>query len=355
MSFYKKTLVLKEVLEGFSQNGKKVGGIARMERENGVTVFHLSLINLRPASDGKYFAYALSSPKDLCSIELGIRPTSMSKILETDHGFEKPLAVGIVYISNGIPALVAFGAEQEQKLSIADFKKCVLDKCILESRIKKESRTESPNALGEPEQKPPVPLPFPKRLPVTPDDDPYDDEVVACENFYLKEEGFAEKIKILEKWENDYVRMENGKQTLYREKTQEEMREATDCFQNEKNFSPGKIPFGAENPFFLSVKTELDALFSKFPEEETLTKTVPDGKWIKIPFKDDKYYVLGVVKKDGKEKYICYGVPSEYSATPPETLGNSCVFVPLSVFDLHGKGYWILFQDALTGKDVLPE
>jgi hypothetical protein len=62
--------------------------------------------------------------------------------------------------------------------------------------------------------------------------------------------------------------------------------------------------------------------------------------------------VVGLVLESGKEKYICYGVPCTYSKNPPKELKGFCSFIPLSIFDLTGKGYWMMFQDAITGEHV---
>ena len=67
---------------------------------------------------------------------------------------------------------------------------------------------------------------------------------------------------------------------------------------------------------------------------------------------ENKFYVVGLVKENGVEKYICYGVPAKYSPEPPKELKGYASFIPLSVFDLQGDGYWMMFQDAQDGKCV---
>ena len=62
--------------------------------------------------------------------------------------------------------------------------------------------------------------------------------------------------------------------------------------------------------------------------------------------------IVGLVKEGGKEKYICYGVPAVYSKEPPKELKGFCSFIPLSVFDMKGDGYWMMFQDAVTGECI---
>ena len=69
-------------------------------------------------------------------------------------------------------------------------------------------------------------------------------------------------------------------------------------------------------------------------------------------FSRNKYYTVGVICDEKKPKYICYGVPAESRGEPPDALKGYCSFLPLSVFDLSGKGYWMMFQDAETGECV---
>ena len=97
---------------------------------------------------------------------------------------------------------------------------------------------------------------------------------------------------------------------------------------------------------------ELEQMLNKFPREDALLSVFPDSSWVRINYSDDKYYVVGVVKEMGREKYICYGVPSEYSENPPEELKGFCSFIPLSVFSVKGDGYFMMFQDAVTGECI---
>ena len=92
-----------------------------------------------------------------------------------------------------------------------------------------------------------------------------------------------------------------------------------------------------------------------FPEEPALSKIIPESRWAKINYSSDKFYVVGVINENEKEKYICYGVPAKYSAKPPKELKGFCSFVPLSYFDMKGDGYWMMFQSAITGECVKPK
>ena len=69
-------------------------------------------------------------------------------------------------------------------------------------------------------------------------------------------------------------------------------------------------------------------------------------------YAEGKYYTVGLIRLDGLPRYICYGVPGKYSLHPPNELAGYCSFLPLSLFDLKGDGYWMLYQDADTGDAV---
>ena len=75
-----------------------------------------------------------------------------------------------------------------------------------------------------------------------------------------------------------------------------------------------------------------------------------DSRFAKIAYSENKYYVVGVIKENDMEKYICYGIPDKFSEHAPKELEGYCSFIPLSVFELDGNGYWMMFQDACTGE-----
>ncbi len=322
MDFEKKILVLKQVVEGFSVNGRAVSGIFRLEIENGVATFSLSVINLSAVEGGCFYLYILDDKRTLFAFELGKRPFSHTKVLEVCPVVKKGLAVGVSFIKDNIPTLVAFASENDLSADMSEFKKTVLDKCITERRAKKTSTVQK-----------------------------YDDEVVATENYYLNDGDLSQKIAIIERIDDEYVRSQDGKSFYRGEETAEEKLAHGTSFQNE-TASRGSPIYNERNPYYRQAKPELDALFLKFPQDEALSLAVLNSKWVRVNYSETKYYVVGLVKENGKERYICYGVPAKYSPEPPEELKGFCSFIPLSVFDLKGDGYWMMFQDAITGECV---
>ncbi len=327
MEFDKKILVLKQVAEGFSVTGKSVSGIFRLEIENGVATFSLSVINLSSVDGGCFYLFIMDDNKKLMQFELGKRPFSQTKVLDVCPSVKKGLSVGVSFIKDNIPTLVAFAAETRESADLTEFRKAIVDRCITDRRLK---------VKAEPVKQP---------------TDGYDDEVVATENYYVNDKDLAEKISLIERLDDEYVRGENGKPFDRGEEKEEEKCESDFSVQDETDGNRRK-EFDEDNPYYRKAKPELDALFLKFPEEEVLSRSVKDSKWVRVYYSETKYYVVGLIKENGKEKYICYGVPSRYTPEPPDTLVGFCSFIPLSVFDLKGDGYWMMFQDAITGDCV---
>lgn len=319
METLKKSLVLGEITEGFAIYGKSVSGIARVEKEAGGSVFSLSLVNLLPTKIGSFYAAVSDGDGNFYYFDLGKNPCSITKKIS---GFDKidGVSAGLVLIDNGLPVLIAFCRENNPAaLSPELFKKAVIDKCISEK--KKEIRQS------------------------------YDDEIVATENYYLYDRELKENLDKVEKLDDGILRNETDDGTSVCEKTQEKNFPDDFEFSYEKTSAESQ-KYDERNPYFNKVKSDLDDIFFKFPPEDDLNNTVPQSKWAKISYSGDKYYVVGIINENDKEKYICYGVPDVYSEVPPEQLKGYCSFIPLSVFDLKGKGYWMMFQDAVTGECV---
>lgn len=99
--------------------------------------------------------------------------------------------------------------------------------------------------------------------------------------------------------------------------------------------------------FYLSVKKNLDEMFLCYPEENALTRIIPNSKWISVSRSDGRY-VVGLIYEKSQPRYICYGMPGDKSMTPPNDLKKYCQYLPVD----EEKGYWIVFQDAKTGETL---
>lgn len=106
--------------------------------------------------------------------------------------------------------------------------------------------------------------------------------------------------------------------------------------------------------FFDKLKPQIDKLFEKNPIEDNLQKLIPYSKWVKVEYEDDgDFYVFGLLY-DEKEnvKYVCYGVPAVFEEEPPKELSGYPIWLPLNKENSNGFGYWLTYQDAMTGEPV---
>jgi len=363
MEFTKKVLVLKEIEKGYALPGKKPSGIIRIEIENGTAEFHSSLINVA-FKKGEYVAFILDGKRRLYSFGLGKRPSSFSRTFTAVPDVKNGFCAGVCYIENGIPLLVLYSATDDFSCDIADFKKKITDKYI---EIRKEEDVEpfpaypvTPPAVPLPPMPPPNFYPKPGEEPdtepkVTPPDDfkadekIYDDEAVATENYFLNDE-IKEQNEFIARVTGD-VRTENEMPFGGKQDKAKEGESLDNGFPNAPDDDNGE-KYSEDRPYIETVRSELNDIFERFPIEERLLSNLPSSKWAKINYSETKYYVVGIISENGKEKYICYGVPAKYSLTPPKELKGYCAFIPLSIFDLKGDGYWMMFQDAVTGECI---
>ncbi len=345
MDFIKKVLVLKQITAGYALNGRSVSGIVRLETESGVCSLHLSLINLAIKEQGEFYLFIIDCKDKIYSFELGKRPTTFSLSLPVLPDLSEGVQTGVCYIEDDIPELVAYACLDRKGKSVTDFKKRITERCLNGRKtLKKKEETQDANLpqtstqRGIFEQK------------VT-EQQVYDDEVVATENYYVNDQDLAEKLKIIERFDNGNVPNEID-QSDCRDQNQTKKEQANlDELLYEKDLGEGQS-FAKTNPYYASVRRELDNIFNKFPQEPALARTVDKSKWARINYSNTQYYVVGVVYENDLEKYICYGVPAKYSPEPPKELKGFCSFIPLSVFDMQGDGYWMMFQDAVTGECV---
>ena len=369
MSFDKKVILLKQLEKGFSLSGKIASGIARIETENGVSEFFLSLINLSKKQAGEFFAFVLDGCKKLFCFPMTNSPNFLSKTFPSLPA-TKTLSVGIIFADNYIPSTVLFGTTENSTDELIIFKKAVADyfsckyKEDLLSRKKDSLLQKAPESQPFPEPSPikppypPAPSPDPKKTPPDefkencPDSNPYDDEAVATENYFDFEE-IENKLNLIMERDNGKLQSENELPYSGCKNQTQKVYSENRCPKDETNESTS-TNYSEKAPYYLSVREELEKVFSNFPAEENLVKLFDGSRWAKVFYSGDKHYVVGIIPENGKEKYVCYGVPAIFSKEPPKELKGFCSFIPLSIFALEGNGYWMMFQDAVSGECIKP-
>ena len=169
----------------------------------------------------------------------------------------------------------------------------------------------------------------------------YNDEAIAEVNYYINQsEGEDENAKFCEQDVSSF-------NTNFKNCAQEKNEYTSSRYET----APCDEECKKEPEYYTSIKEKLIPLFSKYPSIDALTAIIPHSKWIKIPFGNNNHYAVGTIKESGFIKYLVYGVPGFYSSKPKGFERNSR-FIPLSLFNLLGEGYWCVFQEADSGKQV---
>lgn len=128
--------------------------------------------------------------------------------------------------------------------------------------------------------------------------------------------------------------------------TQEDIENTID---NELN----KYPTG-KHKFYDMISDQLEELFLRYPKEENLSKLIENSSWVKIDTDiDNKYHIVGIITHQNDIRYICYGVPGRYDLEPPIEMRNYSQWLPVDTLDPYNNGYWVMYQDADTGENVL--
>ncbi len=349
MEYVKKVLMLRRTDQA-SSSIKPLSVLARIEIDSGVGEFYISAINLPNVNSANYYAIVVDGSNKVFEFDLGARPTSYTKTFYNLPSVSDGVAIGLYLTTEQIPITLAF-ANEGKGICLAELKKIIADRCLsrlkqsikTEKSICNESKCECDNEQIELAQ---------ESL------SRYNDEAVATENYYEIDSEINQKLtSIKEKssenllFENEYAYSSN--QTAQEEKRifaygAQDEKNACEC-QEDKSLKENDFSIGT---YYESVKDELNQIFFSYSREENLEKIFKGSQWAKIYYTKEKFYVVGLIFENKKAKYICYGVPSKYSKKPPKELDGYSSFIPLSVFDMFGDGYFIIFQDAITGRCV---
>ena len=134
------------------------------------------------------------------------------------------------------------------------------------------------------------------------------------------------------------------------ESSDEEIEKEIDNEMREKSLNPSN----KEHKFYSMIAEQLEELFDKYPRETNLENLVENSRWVKINYEDnDRYYVVGIIYLNNDIKYICYGVPGTYYSEPPRELKDYSQWLPTDLKNPYDNGYWVMYQDADTGENVL--
>lgn len=104
------------------------------------------------------------------------------------------------------------------------------------------------------------------------------------------------------------------------------------------------------NNFYYAVKPQLDEMFVRYPQEQTLCLAVQNSKWVRIDAEDGAYCV-GILYDGSEPAFVCYAVPEAHdNRRPPSEIADMCVWLPVASNSV--VGYWMIYQSAKTGEII---
>lgn len=125
-----------------------------------------------------------------------------------------------------------------------------------------------------------------------------------------------------------------------------------DTFENEdKNvFEENKHN---KSEFLLSVEQQINELLNTYEEEKALEEIIPSSKFVKVDVENNgNFYIFGVIYEYNEIKYIVYGLPGEYNVKPEDEYSKFYQWLPLNNENPEGYGYYLMYQEAMTGEQV---
>ncbi|MDE7453796.1 MAG: hypothetical protein K2N22_05240 [Clostridia bacterium] len=298
MSGYTKNIaVIRELKNGFSADGGPLTGLVKAERYGAKLRAEVSLINFAPLTEGRYVA-AISDGTHTQILDNGVFEGYSD--VDTGAGF-----AALVCFVNGAVSPIASavcGNFQSAALGIKDF----------------IERAEKPETVQ------------------IPTETAYEDEAIAQENYYEYEQANTDGGSV----RKDKTQEKNGRKSEQNEEGSAHVKSN----RRASGLARGEC-------FYKTMKGEIDKLLSTYPAENNLEKVVENSRWVKISYGGDKFYVFGIIYQKDTPQYICYGVPTDDSKKPPESLKGLATFIPASA-EGATEGFWVMYQDAATGASV---
>ncbi len=143
---------------------------------------------------------------------------------------------------------------------------------------------------------------------------------------------------------------------LFEEPTEEELEKLVDEVIEEDNFFASEmkdLPEGDQ--FFAQIKDQIESIFASNQEDLVLASLVPHSRWVQVDGDTEGHYVLGVIYEDGEPKYVAYGIRGKMNELPQQNYRPYSQWLPLDPNNDTLDGYWVMFQDAMTGDNCLIE
>ena len=151
------------------------------------------------------------------------------------------------------------------------------------------------------------------------------------------------------------ILLEEYKKMLSASKTQTLSEEKFEDVENDSNQDLKEKIENTTN-FLEMIKPQLDVLFEQNEHFKELEEKLPETEWVKVVCDGEEggHYVLGKLYDGEVLTHIAYGTFAENSSQkPPEGLEMFCQFLPLDAEKPNSSGYYVMYQDAITGENVV--
>lgn len=335
MNYIKKMCILRQVKQGFSADGKSLSGLIKIEQYGKNVAIEISAINFAPLVSGEY--YCLIADAKHRTETLPLRGKSIFNIL-SDLDISKGFCAVICFVKQDVFP-IAYGINGDGEY---DFKK-IVNATLPPSFFKndeKNATTEIAKTQDNPKNNDSE---IPSKSAREQAENFYNDEFLATSDYYENE---RESKQLSQNRKDEKIENSMEKQT----------QTTKDGVEKNENVENLRHPFTTESDgYYLSVKREIDEVFSSHEKDESLTSAFSCSEWVRLKGdKDNPAFLLGVIYQDGKALYICYALASEDRENPPKEIEGVCSFVPSSPFD-ENKGFFVIFQSASTGECIKPQ
>ena len=337
MNYVKKMCILRQIKQGFSGDGKPLSGLIKIEQYGKNLAVEISIINFAPLAFGEYYCL-LSDGKGKTEM-LALRGKSIFNIL-SDVDISSGFCGIICHVKNEVTP-IAYGINGNGVYDWRAILNATLPPVFPHTQQEKTATTEIAESISLP---PTEPIKNNVSQPSVPPQSPaYDDEEVATENYYKEKEYECEQLP--------QTQIDARTQSANQEQDEKEGSDATENVDAESILHPiATDPDG----YYLSVKAEIDELFSKYPRDNTLCGAFLCSEWVRVQGETDSpQYLVGVLYDDGKAKYICYALAAQDKDNPPEEIRDVCSFVPTSIYE-DTQGFFVIFQSATSGICIKP-
>ncbi len=305
-AYVKKIAVIKQVKGGFSADGGAVSGLVKAETYAGFLKVEVSLINFAPLTEGRY-VLGITDGLNTVTFE------GLSYEGEGDFNLSCGFAFLVCFCHNTV-APIASAACGQMACALPDLK---------EEMTKRENIRPPKGGAA------------------------YDDEAIAEVNYYENSFKGGTAVRTAETQEKSGRSGGEDEKDIGAVESEKEsgIAEAAATVSDKKEPISGGLAGG---DFYSRMEGDIRHIFATYPAEPALERAMEGSKFARISYGENRFYVFGVLKVEGKPRYICYGVPAENGEIPPKSLKDCASYVPTDA-----GGYWMTYQDAATGVSIV--